>query len=60
MEQTSTITIASLASVIALGLLRMMFSQKFRLSFRGQIGSPTASIDEPVNSRGRSRAEPEP
>ena len=74
MESTSTITIASLASIIGLGILRMVMNSKgFKFSFssglvkfNGRVGqaSPTISIeDEPPRrsfSNKRSASAPTP
>ena len=72
MESTSTITIASLASIIGLGILRMVMNSKgFKFSFssglvkfNGRVGqaSPTISIDDepPRNSYSRKRSQSAP
>jgi hypothetical protein len=62
METASTITIASLSSVIILGFLKAFFNQKIKFSFRAKVGneSSDSSDNSPQqhHSRRPSRIEP--
>jgi hypothetical protein len=61
METASTITIASLSSVIILGFLKAFLNQKIKFSFRAKVGNESSdSSDSPQQhqSRRTSRIEP--
>jgi hypothetical protein len=60
METASTITIASLSSVIILGFLKAFLNQKIKFSFRARVqnGSSDSSDSPHHQSRRPSRIEP--